>query len=110
MLLGDAARVGLADGVYQITGDEEQIRHILGSDPQQPALHENYVPDDDGLRPFTHRFQLNRLLAVLGDELNPAEIVPDPVNNARQGMVYFERAVCVVAGQPARQLHSGVGR
>lgn len=97
LLLGDAARVELADGVYQITGDEEWIRHVLGDDPQQPELHENYVSDDEGLRPFNSRFQLNRLLAVLGDELNPAEVVPDPANDARQGMVYFERAVCVVA-------------
>jgi hypothetical protein len=95
--LNDRARVELADGVYQINGDEEQVRHVLGSDPQQPALHENYVPDSEGLRPFTHRFRLNRLLVALGDERNVTEIVPDPADDARQGMVYFERAVCIIA-------------
>ena len=95
--LNDRARVELADGVYQITGDEEQVRHVLGSDPQQPALHENYVTDNEGLRPFTHRFRLNRLLTALGDERSVTQIVSDPADDARQGMVYFERAVCAIA-------------
>ena len=42
-------------------------------------------------------FRFVRLLYWLGDERTPTELVPDANEARKQGLVYFQRAVCVVA-------------
>lgn len=93
--LGSQARVALAESVYRVLGDLDQARTWIDNLPQ-PAL-VNVIQSDLGLQPFLQRFRLNRLLYTLGSQRSPTEIVPDAQEKSHQGMVYFERAICVLA-------------
>lgn len=94
--LGSEERVTLAEGVYRVLGDEEQAHKWLQG-VSQPELRTDVLASDSGLNPFLHRFRLNRLLYALGDQRSLAEIIPDSSEPRHQGMVYFERALCVIA-------------
>src|SRR4030095_6985991 len=85
-----------AEGVYRLLEDREGAQELLQYVPQ-PKLRTELLSSESGLHPFLQRFQLNRLLYALGDQRLPAEIIPDPSQPREQGMVYFERALCVVA-------------
>ena len=89
-------RVALADGIYRILKDDEQTRKWL-QDVAQPELMTDAVSTDAGLNPFLQRFLFNRLLHALGDQQSPSEIVLDSEEPRHQGIVEFERAICVIA-------------
>jgi AAA domain len=84
------------EGVYRLLQDAEGARALLQYVPQ-PNLQTDILRSDTGLHPFLQRFRLNRLLYVLGDQRPPTEIVSDSSMPQEQGLVYFERALCVVA-------------
>lgn len=88
--------VTLAEGVYRVLGDERSARDLI-ADVAHPDLTVAAVPLDAGFRPFERRFHLHRLRVALGDSRTPAEIIPDADNPRHQGLVYAERAVCIVA-------------
>src|SRR4030095_7182919 len=85
-----------AEGVYRLLEDREGAQELLQYVPQ-PNLRTEFLSSESGLYPFLQRFRLNRLLYALGDQRLPAEIIPDPSQSREQGIVYFERALCVVA-------------
>ena len=89
-------RVALADGIYRILKNDEQTRKWL-QDVAQPELMIDAVSTDAGLNPFLQRFLLNRLLHALGDQRSPSGIVLDSEEPRHQGIVEFERAICVIA-------------
>ncbi len=93
--LGSQARVAIAESAYRVLGDLDQARTWIENLPQ-PAL-VSVIQSDLGLQPFLQRFRLNRLLSTLGSQRSPTEIVPDAQEKSHQGMVYFERAICVLA-------------
>jgi energy-coupling factor transporter ATP-binding protein EcfA2 len=94
--LGSEERVMLAEGVYRVLGDMEHARKCLQNVPQ-PGLVTDNILRDSGLRPFLHRFRLNRLLHALGDQRPPSEIILDADKPPYQGSVLFERAICEIA-------------
>ena len=93
--MGAQARVALAERIYRVLGDLDQVR-IWVEDLPQPEL-ATAINLDLGVQPFLQRFRLNRLLYTLGSQASPKEIVPDAQDPDQQGMVYFERAICTIA-------------
>jgi len=89
-------KLALAEGFYSIVGDLNRARNIIFS-LSQPELHDGLSGYNAGFQPFDYRFRLNRLLAAFGMEKDIVETVPDASKPSDQGMVYFERAVCIVA-------------
>ena len=86
----------LAECTYRLLGDLDRARLLIkGMD--QPDVRTELVSLGDGLRPFDHRFRLNRLLYALGDRYSLSEIVPDAGDPRDQSMVLFERDICTVA-------------
>ena len=94
--LDSEGRVALAYGIYRILKDDERTRTWL-QDVAQPELRTDVFSTDAGLNPFLQRFWLNWLLHALGDQRSPSEIVLDPEDPSHQGIVEFERAICVIA-------------
>jgi hypothetical protein len=90
------ARLALAEGIYRITGDEQQARQWLDKVPQ-PDLRVDIVSSQSGLEPFLQRFRLNRLLYALGNQQSVTEILPDSSDADHQEIVELERAVCLIA-------------
>lgn len=90
------ALVAVAECVYRILGDEQQARELLKDIPQ-PELKRDAYPSGSKLQPFLQRFRLNRLLYALGDQKPITEIVPDASDPHDEGLVYFERSLCIIA-------------
>jgi hypothetical protein len=93
--LSPQARVAIAESIYRIFGDVDQVQIWVDNLPQ-PTL-ANVIQADQGLQPFLQRFRLNRLLYALGSQHSPTAIVPDAQDKRYQGLVYFERAICTIA-------------
>jgi hypothetical protein len=93
--LGLQARVAIAESIYRVLGDLDQMRRWIDDLPQPTLV--DAIQSDLGLQPFLQRFRLNRLLYLLGSGRTPTEIVPDAQEKSKQGMVYFERAICLLA-------------
>lgn len=90
-------RVVLAEAVLRLQGDRSRARDLIAG-LKQPALASAlHAPNDPGFQPFRFRFRLNRLLAALGEEPVLRECVPDASETREEGLVLFERQVCVVA-------------
>jgi hypothetical protein len=93
--LGAEGRVALAEGLFRVLGDSAKARFWLrGVDQPELQTELNYARED--LRPFRQRLSLNRMLRALGDRQSEDQIVPDPADPRWQGMVYFERGICVI--------------
>jgi hypothetical protein len=92
------ADVALAEAIFRLFKDEQQTREWIKNIPQ-PELQSNNITlmSKDSLDSFYQRFRLNRLLYALGMQQAAAEIIPSASESQHQGMVYFERAICVVA-------------
>ena len=90
--------VALAEAIFQLFKDEQQTRELIKNIPQ-PELQSNNITlmSKDSLDSFYQRFRLNRLLYALGMQKTATEIIPNASESQHQGMVYFERAICVVA-------------
>jgi hypothetical protein len=94
--LGDEAKVALAEAILLILGDRSQARQLVEG-VAQPNLVTDAYRTKGGLGPFLQRFRLNRLLSAFGEGQSPTAIVPNPSDPRHEGIVYFERALCVVA-------------
>jgi hypothetical protein len=94
--LGDEERVMLAETVYRLNRDVRESKRLL-VDTNQPPLVDDFAGAQTTIAPFLHRFRLNRLLVALGEERQLTELVPSPEDERYEGMVYFERAICVIA-------------
>ncbi len=90
-------KLRLAEFLYHIRNDKkEAAKWIAGI--SQPALLEisssNW--DWDNLSPFSFRIRLNRILTMLGQQIEPVQAVPDD-EPRRRGGVLFERCLVIIA-------------
>jgi len=90
-------RVVLAEAVLRLRGDGVRARDLIADLRQPPLASVLRASNDPGFQPFLFRFRLNRLLAALGEERPLRECVPDSVEAREEGLVLFERQVCMVA-------------
>lgn len=90
-------RLALAEAVLRLQGERSRARDLIAG-LKQPALASAlHAPNDPGFQPFRFRFRLNRMLAALGEEPALRECVPDASETREEGLVLFERQVCLVA-------------
>jgi len=94
--LHKSMKLVLAEGAYRIIGSAELAREYL-KDVTQPPLQSNLISSDMGIDPFDMRFRLNRLLYALGERHTLTDLVPDAEDDHDQGLVYFERGICVLS-------------
>ncbi|MDP1945864.1 MAG: hypothetical protein Q8L77_00045 [Nitrospirota bacterium] len=94
--LRDEQRVIIASAVYRLFNDELRARFFVKELKQPPIQTDSYHPEE-AFGPFEHRFLLNRLLYTFGNNKSVREIVPDPTEPRHWGVVYFERAICIIA-------------
>jgi hypothetical protein len=87
--------LALANAAYRLTGSAEAAKHYLG---------ELKVSDFQELPDFnikvSHTKDLYRylkLICLIGDDLVPTEIIPDPEDKRKAGIVFFQRGLAVVA-------------
>jgi hypothetical protein len=90
-------RVTLAEGVLRLGGDAARAGALIAGIQQPPLADSLRTPVDAAFQPFRLRFQLNRILAALGEERPLRECVPDAGESREEGLVLFERQVCIVA-------------
>lgn len=96
-VLNSEERVTLAEAVLRLLGDAAAAATLIKG-IQQPTLADGLTaPVDASFQPFRFRFQLNRLLAALGEERPVRDCVPDANESRQEGLVLFERQVCIVA-------------
>jgi hypothetical protein len=95
--LNNEAYVALGEAIFRLFKDEQQTREWIKNIPQPELQSNNILPPDNSLDTFYQRFRLNRLLYALGMQQASTEIIPDASEPKHQGMVYFERAICVIA-------------
>ena len=90
-----SAYLAWTEGVFRIQGDTAKAIN-LAKNISMPMLPQ-FLGIEAGFAPFQPLFTWRRLLYALGDSSRPSDIIPDAKGDADQGMVYFQRAVCVVA-------------
>ena len=93
---GDEEHVMLAEAVCRINRDVRESKMLLVG-IAQPPLVDDFGGTRTTITPFLHRFRLNRLLIAFGDERPLTELVSAPEHARYEGIVYFERAICVIA-------------
>jgi len=93
--LGSEAKVALGEAALRILEDEA-LAHSLLESVSQPKLMTDVYRPEVGLQPFLQRFRLNRLLYALGEQRPPSAVVPASSDPRQEGIVYFERALCVI--------------
>ena len=86
----------IASAVYRLLGDEQRARSFVKG-LRQPSVQTELYHGEEGFQPFEHRFILNRLLTAFGNNQSAREIVPDPSEPRHWGVVYFERAISIIA-------------
>jgi hypothetical protein len=96
MRLDDEEGVVLAEVLYQSNRNTRESQLLL-ADIGQPKLVNDFVREPTTIGPFLHRFRLNRLLVAFGDERPVTDLVPASESARYEGIVYFERAICVIA-------------
>lgn len=94
--LDDLDRVLIAEYMLTIRGDSEGAnRWIEGL--SQPPNYDWTSLQWKRLYPFTLRIRLNRLLASLGQAVDPVKAVPDLDDPRKHGNVLFERQLVIIA-------------
>jgi len=94
--LDDIDRVLIAEYLFTIRGDAEGASHWIEDLPQPPSYDWTYS-QWKRLDPFTLRIRLNRLLATLGQTIDPVKAVPDSSDQSKHGNVLFERQLVIIA-------------
>ncbi|MFA0834927.1 MAG: ATP-binding protein [Methanobacterium formicicum] len=90
--LDTSMRLIIAEGIFQLYEDKNKAFSYIEDIPQ-PEL----KTDFNTMNAFSHRFRLNRLLYVLGDEKSSSEIILDPDEPRQAGIVNFERCIVDLA-------------
>ncbi|MFZ2411245.1 MAG: hypothetical protein WAW23_06730, partial [Candidatus Methanoperedens sp.] len=90
-------KIRLAEFLYHIRNDKEATAKWIAEIPQ-PALLEISSSNwnGDNLSPFSFRIRLNRILTMLGQQVEPLQAVPDD-EPQRRGGVLFERCLVIIA-------------
>jgi hypothetical protein len=87
----------LAEAVLRLRGDAVGAAALIANVQQPPIAGRMSARVDAEFQPFRLRFQLNRLQSALGQERPLRECVPDAGELREEGLVLFERQVCIVA-------------
>lgn len=86
-------RLLIAELGYRINKSVEETQKWLESF-EQPKLYKHGIRGQwKNLSPFTDRIRLNRLLAALGQDLDPIKLVPTESDQKYTGNVLFERGL-----------------
>lgn len=94
--LDDLDRVLIAEYLLTIRGDADEANHWIEGLSQPPNF--GWTSSQwKRLEPFTLRIRLNRLLASLGQEIDPVKAVPDSDDPREYGNVLFERQLVIIA-------------
>lgn len=93
--LDPEAQVALVEGLYRILDKKEACKRFQNT--PQPRLQTGVYYSAAGLQPFLQRFRYTRLLYTFGSQQSPSHLVPEPDEPRHIGIVYFERALCVIA-------------
>jgi hypothetical protein len=91
----DFARVTAAE--YLLRVGERDLAHAWSIAVPQPPAERDYGIGDERFMPHVLRFRLNRVLAIVGEVREPAEIIPDPDNARDYGATVGARDVISVA-------------
>lgn len=94
--LDDTDRVLLAEFLLSIRGDAKGASQWI-ENLSQPQSYDGLSSEWKRLEPFTLRIRLNRLLASLGQTVDPVKAVPDSDDPRKHGNVLFERQLVVIA-------------
>lgn len=94
--LNDSMKLDLAEGYYRIYKDKDNASKYIENIPQ-PELDMGAFSLEPDINEFLERFYLNRMLYVLGDQRSPSELIPDSNNPREQGIVNFERKICIIS-------------
>lgn len=94
--LEDEERVILAEGVYRVIGDVERSQELIRNVPQ-PTLATNENSAGSSVDQMTALFRFYRLHYAFGENRSLTDIVPCPEDPRKEGAVYLERAICVIA-------------
>ena len=95
-MLEDVDRVLVAEFLLTIRGDAEGAIHWI-EDLVQPPIYDGLSSGWKRLEPFALRIRLNRLLASLGQAVDPVKAVPDSDDPRKHGNVLFERQLVIIA-------------
>ena len=83
----------IAELDYRVNGSIEKSKRWF-KDLEQPKLYKHGLHGQwKNLSPFADRIRLNRLLAAVGQALEPVKIVPSESDNKYAGNVLFERGL-----------------
>ena len=93
--LGPKELTALAEGKYLVLGDHQEARQMQ-QDLPDPEVRTHLFMGAETLQPFEERLFKSRLDYLLGERRSPEEIIPDPDDWERQGLVLLERAICTV--------------
>ena len=93
--LGPKELTALAEGKYLVLGDHQGARQMQ-QDLPDPEVQTHLFMGAETLQPFEARLFKSRLDYLLGERRSPEEIIPDPDDRERRGLVLMERAICTV--------------
>ena len=93
--LGPRELLALAEALFLVTKDEQQVRGLLNGLPELEGQMRLSMADET-LRPFEPLLWRSRLDYLLGDRRSPADIVPESVDPNDKGKILLQRAVCMV--------------
>jgi hypothetical protein len=86
-------RLLVAELDYRTNGRLEKTKKWF-ENPEQPKLYKHGLHGQwRNLSPFADRIRLNRLLAALGQDVDPVKVVPKESDERYTGNVLFERAL-----------------
>lgn len=87
--------LAVADAAYRLTGSVETTAHYLG-DLQVSDFQE--LPDFNiKVSDTKHLYRYLKLISLIGDDLVPTKILPDPADQRKLGIVYFQRGLAIIA-------------
>jgi hypothetical protein len=93
----DFNKLLLAEFLFHIRHDKDAAAQWLTGIPQPELLEiSSSNLNGDNLRPFLFRIRLNRILTMLGQQVEPVQAVPDG-QPRRRGGVLFERCLVLIA-------------
>ena len=93
--LGPRELLALAEALFLVTKDEQQVRGLLNGLPE-PEGQLRLSMADETLRPFEPLLWRSRLDYLLGDRRSPADTIPESADPNDKGNILLQRAVCMV--------------
>lgn len=103
----DDVRTRIAEAIYHILSDQEEAWRWFVQ-VSEPELQTNIYHTESGINPFMKRFRYFRLRYLFGERREHYLLIPNAAEPRNQGIVFFERSLCVIAkiwADAWRQVH-----